>query len=190
MIWVPPHFSPYDAFSNALIATLHQLQDLHDFRNFILLGTAIPETFKDVAKGADQLPRSDWLFYRMLLSNIPADMRRPVFGDYTIVHPEFKPVDMRKIKPAGKLVYTTSSNWEVRKGVAFRDFPEQMHDHCASIMASGAFRGANYSSGDNYIADCAIRKKGPSNQTRWKGVCINHHMTQVLDDLSMLCASP
>ena len=185
-----PHFSPYDAFSNALIAALHQLRDLHDFRNFVLLGTAIPQTFKDVAKGADQLPRSDWLFYRTLLSKIPADMRRPVFGDYTIVHPEFKAVDMRKIKPAGKLVYTTSSNWEVRKGVAFRDFPEQMHDHCASIMASGAFRGASYSSGDNYIADCAVRKKGPSNQTRWKDVCINHHMTQVLDDLSMLCVSP
>ena len=66
-----PHFSPYDAFSNALIAALYQLRDLHDFRNFILLGTAIPETFRDVAKGAEQLPRSDWLFYQKLISKIP-----------------------------------------------------------------------------------------------------------------------
>ena len=164
-----PHFEPYDTFSNALIAALQQLRDLQQFRNFIMIGTAIPETFKDVAKGADQLPRRDWLFYRNFVSRIPTHMRRPVFGDYTIVHPEFKAVDMRMIKPAGKLVYTTSSSWEVRKGVAFRDYPEQMHDHCASIMTSGSFKGAHYSSGDNYIAGCAVSKKWPEQSNKVEG---------------------
>ena len=185
-----PNFEPHDAFAGALITALRQLSNLHAYRNFILIGTAIPKTFADVARGADQLPRNDWLFYCKLLRKIPRAMRRPNFGDYTIVHPEFKAIDMRKVKPAGKVIYTTPDRWEVRKGSAFRDNPKQMYDHCASIVASGAFKGSGYSSGDDYIAKCAIRQEGPSNQTRWKDVCINHHMTQVLDDLAMLCVSP
>jgi hypothetical protein len=185
-----PNFEPYDAFAGALLAAMGRLGDLQAFRNFILIGTAIPGTFKDVAKGKDQIPRHDWLFYRTLVRKMPDGTRRPNFGDYTIVHPEFTAVDMRAIKPAGKIVYTTPRNWEVRKGGAFRDNPEQMHDHCASIVASGQFKGAAYSSGDDYIAKCAVRKEGPSNQTRWKDVGINHHITHVLDDLATLCAAP
>jgi len=185
-----PNFEPYDAFAGALIAAMRRLGDLHVFRNFVVISTAIPETFKDVAKGADQLPRHDWLFYQTLRGKLPDGMRQPNYGDYTIVHPEFAPVDMRKIKSAGKLVYTTSTVWEVRKGGAFRDNPGQMHDHCASIMASGKFSGAGFSSGDDYIAKCAARTTGHSNQPWWKFVTINHHITRVLDDLSTSGAAP
>ena len=185
-----PNFEPYDAFAGALTAAMRRLGDLYAFRNLVAIGTAIPETFKDVAKGADQLPRHDWLFYQVLLGKIPAGMRQPSFGDYTIVHPEFKALDMRMIKAAGKLVYTTPVAWEVRKGGAFNDNRAQMHGHCASIVASGKFNGSGYSSGDDYIAKCAVHKEGPSNQTRWKEVAINHHITHVLGDLATLGAAP
>lgn len=185
-----PNFEPYNAFAGALIAAMQKLGDMHAFRNFVVIGTAIPETFKDVAKGADQLARHEWLFYQALVGKLPPGMRQPNFGDYTIVHPEFAPVDMRKIKSAGKLIYTTSTTWEVRKGGAFRDNPGQMHDHCASIVASGKFSGAGFSSGDNYIDKCAARAAKPSNQSWWKFVTINHHITHVLDDLSKFGAAP
>jgi hypothetical protein len=185
-----PNFEPYAAFAGALIKSMARLGDLHAFRNFVIIGTAIPETYKDVAKGADQLPRHDWLFYLTLISNMPIGMRQPNFGDYTIVHPKFTPIDMRKIKSAGKLVYTTPKAWEIRKGGAFRDNPSQMHDHCASIIASGRFSGAHYSSGDDYIAKCGARTKGPSNQSWWKFVAINHHITHVLDDLATFAVAP
>ena len=185
-----PNFEPYGAFASALIAAMRRLGDLHAFRNFAVIGTAIPETFKDVAKGADQLPRHDWLFYRVLLGRMPAGMRQPNYGDFTIVHPKFKALNMRMIKAAGKLVYTTPGAWEVRKGGAFNNNRAQMHGHCASIVASGNFKGAGYSNGDDYIAKCAVHKEGPSNQARWKEVAINHHITHVLDDLSTLAAAP
>jgi len=183
------NFEPYVAFSNALIAALRQLIDRDAFRNFVLIGTAIPKTFKGIAKGFDEIPRHDWLFYQALIGRLPAGMRRPNYGDYTIVHPEFAPVDMRKIKSSGKIVYTTPRNWAVRKGGAFRDNPAQMHDHCSDIVNSPIFKGADYSNGDSYISKCAARKEGPSNQTRWKDVAINHHITHVLDDLSMIGAA-
>lgn len=185
-----PNFEPYSTFAGALLAAVQKLGDLYRFRNFVAIGTAIPQTFKDVAKGADQLRRHDWLFYQALLAKMPARMRQPNYGDYTIVHPEFAPVDMRKIKSAGKLVYTTATDWEVRKGGAFRDNPGQMHDHCASIVASGKFSGAGFSVGDDYIAKCAARTVKPSNQPWWKFVTINHHITYVLDDLAMYGAAP
>lgn len=185
-----PNFEPYNAFANALIVALRKLGDLNIFRNLVLIGTAIPETFKGIPRGADEIPRNDWLFYQTLIAKLPADMRRPNFGDYTIVHPEFTPIDMRKIRSAGKVVYTMPRSWLVRKGGAFRDNPEQMHDHCAGIVNAGIFKGSGYSSGDDHIAKCADRKEGPSNQTRWKEVAINHHITHVvLDDLATLCVA-
>lgn len=185
-----PNFEPYSTFAGALVAALRRLGDLQAFRNFIVIGTAIPKTFGNVARGADTLPRHEWLFYRTLLARMPGDMRRPNFGDHTIVHPEFTPMDMRMIKSACKVIYTTADRWEVRKGGAFRDNREEMHDLCASIVNSGKFCGAGYSTGDEYIARCAARQEGPSNQTRWKDVGINHHMTHVLDDLATLGAAP
>jgi hypothetical protein len=70
-----PNFEPYNAFAGALIAATQKLGDLHAFRSFVVIGTAIPETFKDVAKGADQIARHDWLFYQTLLGKLPAGMR-------------------------------------------------------------------------------------------------------------------
>jgi len=180
-----PNFEPYSAFSGALVVASHRLGDLFAFRNFVVVGTAFPKTFGDVARGADTLPRHEWLFYRTLVATMPDEMRRPNFGDYTIVHPEFTPMDMRMIKSASKLVYATADTWELRKGGAFRDHPEQMHDLCESIVSSGKFRAAGFSTGDKDIARCATRDEGPSNQTRRKDVAINHHITQVLDDLSI-----
>ena len=185
-----PNFEPYETFAVALVAALRRLGDLNRFRNFVLVGTAIPETFKSIAKGQDDLPRHDWVFFRKFLSKLPSGMRRPNYGDYTIVHPNFTPQDMRKIKAAGKIVYTTEKSWWVRKGNAFRGNEGQMHDHCAALVESGVFKGGDYSYGDDYIGKCAIKKAPPSNLTRWKDVAINHHMMQVLDDLSTSNAEP
>ena len=181
-----PNFEPYEAFSGALIVALQKLGDLHVYRNLVLIGTAIPKTFSHIAKGSDEIPRHDWLFYQTVIANLPAEMRRPNFGDYTIVHPEFAPFDMRKMKPAAKLVYTTPRSWAVHKGGAFRDDREQMHGLCADLVRREIFRGASYSNGDNYIAKCAVRQESPSNQTKWKEVAINHHITHALDDLATL----
>lgn len=185
-----PNFEPYAAFAGGLIAALKKLGDLRRFRNFVLVATAIPETFKEVGKGSSVLTRHDWMFYDQLIGRLPAAMRKPNFGDYTIVHPKFTPTDMRKIKSAGKIVYTTPTRWWVIKGGAFRDDPAQMHEHCAALVKDAVFRGGGFSHGDEYIEKCAVRSEGPSNQTRWKSVAINHHITQVLEDLAKLFGSP
>ncbi len=186
-----PNFKPYRAFANALITTMRKLGDLGVCRNLVLLSTAIPRTFADVAMGTDQIPRHDWLFYNAFLTFLPPGMRKPVYGDYTIVHPDFAAMDMRKIKSAGKVIYTTPAAWGTRKGGAFRGNEAQMFSHCSVIVRDNAFQfqGSAFSYGDDYIAKCAARQEGPSNLTRWKEVAINHHITLVTDDLAKLAAA-
>ncbi|WP_422802525.1 beta family protein [Sulfitobacter pontiacus] len=53
-----------------------------------------------------------------------------------------------------------------------------------------AFRGATFSLGDKYIADCAAHAVGTGNSTTWKWVTINHHITIVADDLATLFGPP
>ena len=186
-----PNFEPYGAFATALISAIRRLRDLHDFRNFVLVGTAIPESFSQVSRGTDEIPRHDWLFYRELLLRLPTDMRRPVYGDYTIVHPKFEAKDMRQIKPAGKIIYANDSAWITRKGGSFRDNRMQMYSHCEEVTQDGkfCFRGDHFSSGDAYISQCAARREGPSSLGRWKEVAINHHISLVVEDLASLSAA-
>ena len=186
-----PNFEPYATFATALIAALNRLGDLSDFRNLIFVATAIPESFRDFACGTDSILRHDWLFYQTLLNNLPAGTRCPIYGDYTTIHPNFVARDMRLIKPAGKVVYTTSNSWVTRKGGAFRGNEAQMHDHCHEIVNDAVFQfqGPAFSDGDDYIAKCAANQKGPSNLTRWKEVAINHHITMAANDLAKLTSA-
>jgi T4 beta protein len=107
------------------------------------------------------------------------------------VHPTFiANMDMRTIKPAGKLIYTAKGDWMVRKGGAFRSNPAQMHGHCDHVVKSGEFKGAAFSAGDNYIEKCAAKKESCSTLTRWKEIGINHHIMHVLEDVAKLGGSP
>ncbi len=185
-----PNFEPYKAFASALTAALKRLGNLSEVRNFVLLGTAIPDSFAKLAKGSDDIPRHDWLFFKALLNQMPSGMRRPLYGDHTTVHPGFIALDMRFIKPAGKITYTAPTSYGTRKGKAFRGNEGQMRDHCQAIIDELKFvyRGPAFSAGDQYIHSCASGVEGTGNATTWKWVAINHHMTTVVDDLAILFA--
>jgi hypothetical protein len=186
-----PAYEPYDVFCGALAVALSKIESLEAYRCFVLIGTAFPDSLKDVAVPGGFVDRHDWKFYRALIAILPSNMRRPWFGDYTIVHPAFTVgMDMRMIKPAGKLVYTAKEQWMIRKGGAFRDNPKQMHDHCDHVVKSGRFLGPAFSSGDEYIALCAQKQAGHSTLTRWKEVGINHHIMHVLEDLAKFGGPP
>jgi|SRR5215472_4574960 len=185
-----PAYEPYIVFARALAVALSKIANLNEFRSFVLIGSAFPDSLREVAVPGGFVDRHDWKFYLALLEHLPPKMRRPTFGDYTIVHPAFvASMDMRIIKPAGKLVYTTKEQWMIRKGGAFRDNPKQMHGHCDHVVKSGHFRGPAFSFGDDYIRNCALEREGPSTMTRWKTVGINHHIMHVLDDLAKLGGS-
>src|SRR5262249_53241083 len=138
-----PAYEPYAAFAGALMGAFSHISNIAEFRSFVLMGTAFPESLKEAALPICLLKRHDWEFYTHLIGTLPPGARRPAFSDYTTVHPGFVALDMRMIKPAGKLIYTAKNLWMVRKGGAFRDKPSQMQEHCEYIVKSGAFCGPN-----------------------------------------------
>jgi hypothetical protein len=186
-----PAYEPYNIFSDALRTALTKIGDLDTYRSFVLIGTAFPDSLKDIVKPGGVVERHDWKFYRAFIAALPAKMRRPAYGDYTIVHPTFTAsMDMRTIKPAGKLIYTAKGDWIIRKGGAFRTNPAQMHSHCEYVVKSGEFKGAAFSAGDDYIEKCARKKEECSTLTRWKEIGINHHIMHVLEDVAKLGGPP
>lgn len=186
-----PNYEPYVQFAGALMPALAKIPNLGAYRNFVLVGCAFPESLASISQPGSNVQRHDWKFYVELLGKLPKEMRAPMYGDYTTVHPGFTAaMDMTKIKPAGKLVYAMSGHWMVRKGGAFRDNPSQMHGHCDHVVKSGYFKGGAFSFGDDYIAKCAKKTVGPSNQTRWKCVSINHHIMHVLEEIANLGGKP
>lgn len=183
-----PTFEPYDVFAKIVAAKFKASAMVQNSRNFVLLGSAMPNSLANVETPWGELKRHDWLFYKALRAQIQGGARRPLYGDYTTVNPGFVVLDMRKIKVAGKIVYADQNRWIVRKGKAFRAEPEQMHTHCAEIVKHSAYGGADFCDGDDYINKCAKKIEGPSTLTRWKQVGINRHITLTVDQIANLAA--
>ena len=186
----PASYEPYGELASALLYWMKGLGSLESFRNVVLVGTAIPRSFKGISRGNDEIPRHDWLFYKALLRTLPEGMRRPTYGDYGIVHPEFDARDPRTMKPAAKLIYAKKEAWATRKGGSFRDNRMQMQGHCACVMRDPHFeyRGSAYSDGDRRIMTCATGIEGTGSLGRWKDAGLTHHITMAVECLANLGA--
>jgi hypothetical protein len=186
-----PDYEPYAAFAGALAAALAKIPNLVAYRTFILTGCAFPDSLSEVTSPGGFIERHDWKFYVELIAKLAKGLRPPMFGDYATVNPAFvAKMDMRKVNPAGKIVYAMKDRWLVRKGSGFRGNEAQMHGLCADVVKSGFFLGPAFSAGDEYIDNCAKKIVGPSNQTRWKSVGINHHIMQVIGEVASLGGTP
>ena len=179
----PKNFEPYANFAKIVASLFPQLGDLTEYRSFAVVATAYPESLA-ITKPGGSFVRHEWQLYQTLVGELSDTGRIPTYGDYGMERPEFLSLDMRVIKPGGKVVYTTPAEWLIRKGGAFRDNPGQMRQHCRDILASSYFRGAAFSAGDKFIKDCAGGAGSTSTLTMWKSVGMNHHMTQVVEDLA------
>lgn len=179
----PKIFEPYPEFASIIANLIPNVGNPDEFRSFAVAATAYPESLS-VTKPGGSFARHEWHLYQALVYAVSDTGRIPSFGDYGMERPEFLSLDMRLVKPAGKVVYTTATDWIIRKGSAFREDPKQMRQHCRDIVESPHFRGSAFSAGDKFIKECADGVGPTSNLTMWKSVGMNHHMTQVVEDLA------
>jgi len=182
----PQSFTPYNIFSKAIISAVKKINQLNDFRSFIFSATSL--NLSEIRKPGGEVTRHEWLLYQQLIKDIN-DLRTPSFGDYTIDTPEFLKQDMRMIKPAGKIVYTGDDVWFITKGTAYRDNPAQMKDLCKIIVQSSHYCGPAFSHGDERINDTMNGTANTGNLSTWKQVGVNHHLTKVVNQLSIFHGS-
>lgn len=181
----PSNYLPIEIFAKSAIMFVNQICDCFDFRNVIIISTAIPRTFRKEIEALTLYPRYEWKFFKELISAKCNWM--PVYGDYTIVHPEWNAnIELDRINPSARIVYARETEWVMRVGTSFAANPSQMHALCKEIVRSGYFDGEAYSEGCKYILGCANYIEKPSSLNCWKRVGINQHMTVVLNGLANL----
>ncbi len=160
-----------------------------EWRHLILAAASFTEALSDVdAATTSTLPRHEWDLWRTLQRRPNLLPRRDlIFGDYAISHPIPKELDPRTMRMSANIRYTARENWLVVKGRNVRQYGfDQFFDLCQTIIQRQEYCGRDFSWGDEYIAECASKSKGPGNATTWRKVGVNHHLTLLAREIARL----
>lgn len=182
-----PKFDPQDPLIAIIASALAGGGILASARSVTILATSFPDSVTSLQYGLDVLPRREWILYKALLAALPAQVRRPGFGDYAVAAVEFPKGDMRFMRGSPNIRYAVDDAWLVAK--AKRQKSNNNHAYpglCGAIIASGHFAGTTFSEGSNYIDGCRLGTEKMGNPTTWKWVATNHHITKVVADLASL----
>lgn len=175
---------PYAIAAGAIIAALPLIAD---WRTLTLAGSAFPLNLRQFGSmTTTPTPRTDWQIWNQVLAsqNLP---RLPAFGDYAVQHPEPDEIDPRLMKMAAQLRYARPDDWLIFKWRNVREHGnEQFADICTALVATPDFRGAAFSWGDKYIADCAAGNASHGNAMIWRKVATNHHLAVVAEQIANL----
>ncbi|GEN29619.1 hypothetical protein HVA01_32650 [Halovibrio variabilis] len=180
----PENFEPYNLFATIISGAINKINGCSACRSLIFVATSLK--LREVKKPGAIQKRHEWGLFLSLRNELTKTIYPPCYGDYTIESPAFLSLDMRKMKPAGKIVYTIDEEWFVPKGGAFRGNEAQMIDHCKAIISSGKYSTSGFSEGDKRIDETANKLNNCGNLTTWKWVGVNHHITFVVRQLSNL----
>jgi hypothetical protein len=178
----------------ALIAQINALPLLREWRSLTFAASAFPQNLAQLDRGAlAMIPRSEWTIWTYLARHKARIGRLPDFGDYAVAHPDVVDVDPRLMRMSPNIRYAHDESWIVAKGAALprksdtkRNPPsrEQYPALCRAIVESEYWRGADYSRGDTFIAQCAEGSGATGNATTWRRVGTDHHLTTVVRQLA------
>lgn len=187
----------YEAFSPhqvgvmiaAATTTINNLPRLQEWRTLTLAGTAFPSLLNSFTpKIPCYTPRSEWTMWRKLLKNRGL-MRKPAFGDYTIVHPEFPDaMNFALITIEAKIKYATDDDWLIIRWHKTQGDRTKFYDICDILVQQSDYYGEDYSWGDKRISLCCKRQASSGSPGTWVQVGVNHHMTLVANQVSSLGA--
>lgn len=171
-----------------LPSALNQLTGLGAWRTVTLLAGSFPVDFTSMGSGLLSIPRREWSLWTQLLGlSNEALSRLPTFGDFGVSHPVY-----RELPPvatgSAAIRYTGEDEWLVFRGRSVRDsrFGGYAQYHALSRMCVShpVYRGPDYSDGDKYIMECSKRDSKPGNNTTWRYVGTNQHLTFVAMEVS------
>lgn len=182
-----PAFDPQNGLIAIITAALSGSSIFTTARSVTLLATSFPDSLSKLDYGIAFLPRREWLLYKALVTALPSNVRCPGFGDYVIAATTFAQGDMRFMRGSPNVRYAVNDGWLVAKAKRQKTGNNKAYPSlCGAIVATGQFSGAAFSEGSKYIDGCRQGTEKLGNQTTWKWVATNHHITKVTDDLAKL----
>lgn len=178
-------YDPLEDIREITSLLIKNIPNHSEFNSIYLAGTTLKLTSVSSRTSVNQ-SRDDWEFYKEFYNHESDDIPNIGFADFGIESPAFMPsVDMRKLKPAARVIYSNENGWNIVKGGAFRDDPSQMHALCKSFIEdSGQFIDESFSAGDKKIYDCAYERCSNGNMTTWKEAATSHHIAFVVHQLA------
>ena len=173
--------------SVAATAVLTLLTTLKDWRTVTLASGGFPVNLQDQSPiSVSTIPRADWRMWGRLIPHRAKLGRMPTFGDYGIASPQLVELDPRIIDMSVNLRYASDDDWLALKARSRKKHGHgQFNDLCQMLVARTEFRGASFSAGDNYIADCAAGTDGPGNATKWRQCGTSHHLAHVVRQIAV-----
>jgi hypothetical protein len=144
-----------------------------------LAGGSFPINLIGMAQGVKDLPRVEWLIWK-LLRRAP-EYRTVRFSDYTVSNPAMAPdMDPLQINPSIHIRYAADSLWRVFKAGGFKKGkPNQLKNLCKLLLGDTVYSGQSFSFGDgNYHKQAndpsTTAKNG--NPSSWRRDATNHHV--------------
>lgn len=136
------------------------------------------------------IPRIDW---KSWIEHIGKKLqRKPTFSDYTIQHPIYIETT-QFFPPTTSIKYALKNNWLIMKGE--KQKYEKYLASAALLVKDRRFYGESFCDGDKYIAEKAkhfsvyIKNpaiKGTGSTETWLKAGINHHLSLVAHQVSIL----
>lgn len=173
----------------AVSAALAAIPYSQEWASITVAGSSMPITTSEIGRdNAVELPRNEWLLWKELRGS---SARAISFGDYGTTHPQpLFGFDPRTMQIAAQIRYSVSQAWFIARGRGTRSAGiEQMHQIARTIASHPQFTGRDYSWGDQWIADCAVRATSPGNAGIWRKAALNHHLTLVPNQIANLGGS-
>lgn len=174
----------------SVLAKLSYIPNLEKWRSVILTGGSFPKDLSDYEKhGHYPISRFDWKVWREIIQD-KGLKRKPSFSDYTIQHPIYHG-HILGANTSASIRYTNDETWEVlrgeglknKKGAGYKQYPAQAQ----LLFGQNFYKGKDFSFGDAYIAEKADQKsKTTGSPQTWLTAGINHHITQVVDQIANL----
>lgn len=172
--FLPSHLG---TITTSAITTINSISNIRQYRNVIVTATAFPSQSIAQPYMVYRFPRSEFQAWTSLVSNASIH-RKPVFGDYTTVHPVLPDIDYTLgIKVAPKVKYATDSEWLCLRWDA-TDYAH-FRNVCDTLVGLPEFSGDTYSWGDGRIAQCATTGAHTGSPREWVSISVNHHLTLV-----------
>lgn len=172
-----------------IVLDFSQSMDLRKWKEFIVCAGSFPEDMTDVKKDSiATIERKEIEFWKMLSIGEESLYRKPIFSDYTIVHPDKQELTTVVTNAAAKIRYTQEDHWRVFRGSSIKLGKKfaQFHDLAKLVATSNEYMGEEYCSGNAYISKCAAKKVGTGNLTTWIEVDVNNHITLTAEQFAIL----
>lgn len=181
--------SNHDAFAHFAHDWLFRLQQAGMWRRSIIQSTSYPERNPAQPNRSIKTKRAEWLIWKLLF-DLDARVREiAMFGDFG--------ADNAQIKfdgggaPITHLRYATKQDWLIARGGAPTSEGDGTIRQVAKvIVASGEFDGADFSAGDELIANWATGRISSNGASEWRKANMSHHWTRVLVDIGVLNGLP